>query len=228
MPFCRQNANVALEKIDAILGKEQTTRRILDFGAGFGFFLSVAKERGWDAYGLEPLPATAVYARAKFGLNIMTDTVHENSFPEQYFDVVTSFQVFEHLPDPLHNLKCLWMALKKGGIILIEVPRFDTWSMKLLRSKHRHFVQDHLNFFSIETLGLFLRKNGFEVIESFQPKRIMSAQHLFDRWLAEKFPIGLRRIGNQILRMGDLGNKSVDINVGDMLTVIGRKNGEAR
>lgn len=223
MPWLQINARIALEKIEANLGCKPAGQRILDYGAGLGFFLSVAKERGWEANGLEPLPASAAYARAKFGVNITTDTLRDTTYPKEYFDVVTAFQVFEHLPDPLDSIKCLSNVLKTGGLIVIEVPRFDTWTMPLLRSKHRHFVQDHLNFFSLKTLELFLRNNGFEIVENYQPKRFMSVQHLYNLWLVKRLPKVASRIGDKILQSESIRQKTIGVNIGDMLTVIGRK-----
>jgi len=97
-PAMRQNAIDALQRIERHVNSSFNERKILDFGSGWGFFLAVAKERGWIPYGLEPLPASAVYARATFGLNITTDTLREDTFPPDFFDAITSFQVFEHLP----------------------------------------------------------------------------------------------------------------------------------
>lgn len=97
-PALRQNAIDTLRRIKPHINRSFNERSILDFGSGWGFFLAVAKEHGWTTYGLEPLPASAVYARATFGLNITTDTLRENTFPPDFFDVITSFQVFEHLP----------------------------------------------------------------------------------------------------------------------------------
>ena len=169
------------------------------------------------------MPATAVYARARFGLNILTDTLHKDTYPADYFDVITSFQVLEHLPYPQDSLKLLSNVLKKNGLIFIEVPRFDSWTMSLMRSKHRHFVQDHLNFFSYATLSQFLRDNGFEVVESYQPKRTMSMRHFYSYWLARKMPRAISRFGERVMKSSGLWDKSFGINIGDMIAIIGRK-----
>jgi cyclopropane fatty-acyl-phospholipid synthase-like methyltransferase len=147
-PALRENAFDALQRMEKFL-PSGTDRRILDFGSGWGFFLAAARERGWETFGLEPLPACAVYSRSKFNLNIIVDTLREDTFPKDHFDCVTSFQVFEHLPYPATDVRHFHRMLKKGGLLLIEVPSFDTWTMKILGARHRHFVQDHLNFFPL-------------------------------------------------------------------------------
>jgi len=198
-------------------------RRIFDFGSGWGFFLAVAKERGWITYGLEPLPACAVYARATFDLNIITDTLRENTFPSDFFDVITSFQVFEHLPYPKEDIRHLHKMLRKDGIILIEVPNFETWTMQIMKARHRHFVQDHLNFFSIDTLGQLLCDSGFEVIDHYHPTRYMSVRHLIRHWFRRYLPVPIVDALQRALQKTSLWEQTIGLNMGDIIAIIGRK-----
>lgn len=224
-PALRQNALDALRYIDRHLAGPWSgeQRKILDFGAGWGFFLAAAQEQGWRPYGLEPLPATAVYARAKFGLDITNDTLREDTYPENFFDAITSFQVFEHLPCPQGDIQNLYKSLRRGGIILIEVPNFETWTMKILRSRHRHFVQDHINFFSRKTLSQFLSTNGFEIIDHYRPARRMSVRHLVKRWVSAYLPEATANNIQGFLRETWLWEKTFGVNLGDIITVIARK-----
>jgi len=222
LPALQKNALAALHRIELHI-KNGSARRILDFGSGWGFFLSTAKDYGWDAYGLEPLPASAVYARAKFGLNIKTDTLRDNTFPNDFFDVITSFQVFEHLPYPKEDIQILRKMLRRNGVILIEVPNFETWTLRLMKSKHRHFVQDHLNFFSATTLGRLLVENGFDVIDHYYPTRQMSIRHLVDIWLRRYVPTRINNVFRNALQRTRLWNQTIGINLGDIVTVIARK-----
>lgn len=218
----RRNTIRTLEKLECYLNGKRNPR-ILDFGSGFGFFLATAKEIGWDTYGIEPLPASAVYARAKFGLKIITDTLHEGTFPNEYFDAIVSLQVFEHIPYPDENMRILARLLRHGGIVLIEVPRYDTWSMRLMGSHHRHYVQDHINFYTYPTLRMQLEHHGFEVMESYRPQRILSINHLYTRWIAQKFPNLLFQFYKKVLQRSGLWNRTIGVDIGDMLAMIGRK-----
>jgi len=222
-PALERNAQDTLHRIEKQGGSRGADRKILDFGSGWGFFLATTKKHGWSAYGLEPLPACAAYARATFGVEILTDTLRDDSFPPDFFDVVTSFQVFEHLPTPLENACTLHHLLKRGGVILIEVPNFDTWSMKLLGARHRHFVQDHLNFFSINTLGQLLNRAGFEVVDSYHTTRLMSVRHLVKYWLPKYLPFLARDEMQRVVANTPLWEMTIGINIGDIIAVIGRK-----
>jgi len=222
-PAIRLNAVTALKRIEMLTGNPQNKLRLLDVGSGFGFFLAAAKERGWKSYGLEPLPASSIYARAKFGLEITTDTLRENTFPENYFDVITAFQVFEHLPDPQGYIHLLSRFLKEQGLFFFEMPVFDTWSIRLLGPRHRHFVQDHLNFFTSETIRVLLNNLGFKVVDSFRPARIMSVRHLLTQWIASRLPKRFAQGMLNLVQRTGLWERTISINMGDMLSVIAKK-----
>jgi 2-polyprenyl-3-methyl-5-hydroxy-6-metoxy-1,4-benzoquinol methylase len=221
-PALQQNASDVLQRIERYTNMPRTRGRILDFGSGWGFFLAVAKERSWVTYGLEPLSPCAVYARATFGLNIITDTLRENTFPSDFFDVITSFQVFEHLPNPKEDIQHLHKMLRQDGIILIEVPNFETWTMRMMKSRHRHFVQDHINFYSIQTLSQLLANSGFEVIDTYCPTRRMSVRHLVRRWFRRYLPGPIVDVLQNALKKTSLWEKTIGFNTGDIITVIGR------
>ena len=221
-PAVRRNAAHALRRLDKHARLGPSDRRILDFGSAWGFFLAVAKEHGWEAYGLEPLPASAVYARAKFGVTVKADTLREDTFPAQFFDAITAFQVFEHLPNPAGDLALLRRMLRNGGILLIEVPNIRTWSVRVLRSRHRHFVQDHLNFFSAETLRRLLTETGFEVVDEYCPTRRMTVRYLIECWAARCLP-ALVPVLRSIAKRAGAWDRVVAINIGDIVAVIARK-----
>lgn len=219
VPAKEKNAQDALNHLD----KFTTNRgRLLDFGSGLGLFLSVAKANGWDCYGLEPLVMFSVYARGKFGVKITTDTLHKDTFPPEYFNVITSFQVYEHIVEPIPVTQMLRSFLKPGGYILIEVPNIDTLGVRLLKSKHRHFVEDHVSFFSAETLGRFLDKMGFEVCDVYYPVRTMSMRHL-SRWVTRVTGESVGGNVEKVIDKAGVSDKMVRLSFGDIVAVIARK-----
>ncbi len=101
------------------------TNRVLEIGSGFGYFLSEAQARGWQATGVEISPFSTDYAKRTYGVESLTGTLEEhfealkNSGP---FDAVTLWNVFEHLPDPLGSLRQFHELLRPGGVVMIKVP----------------------------------------------------------------------------------------------------------
>lgn len=211
------NVRQALAKLPPSMG------RLLDFGCGGGFLLAEVKALGWEIFGLEPLPGHAVHARALTGGTIVTDTLRDDTFPPSFFDCVTAFQVFEHLPAPATDLARLFRMTKPGGTILIEVPNIDTWGVRLLRGRHRHFVPDHLNFFSAATLSRLLRQAGYDVVETYRPSRTMSLEYLVEHWGGRILPESLSRQATRTIAKLAARHWLLKLNIGDILAVVARK-----
>jgi 2-polyprenyl-3-methyl-5-hydroxy-6-metoxy-1,4-benzoquinol methylase len=215
----KENSREALTHIQAL---NPNRGKILDYGCFAGLFLSVAKEQGWDCYGLEPLVMPSIYARGNFGVNVVNNTLEGDTFPADMFDVITAFQVFEHIIDPVGELSKLKGFLKSGGLMMIEVPNIDTLGVRLLQSNHRHFVEDHVSFFSGKTLSQLLEDQGFEVCEVYYPVRVLSVSHL--AWWMGK--LTTQSVGDYVKRVTDrlnLTDKTLKVGIGDIVSVIARK-----
>jgi 2-polyprenyl-3-methyl-5-hydroxy-6-metoxy-1,4-benzoquinol methylase len=219
----RRNAMNALTTLREYVEFSASPPRLLDFGCGWGFFLGAAKELGWDCYGLEPLPVQAAYARRTFSVKVVTDTLRDGSFPAEHFDVVTSFQVFEHLPSPRENLIQLKALLRPRGIALIEVPNIDTWSVRLFRSYHRHFVEDHVNFYSLDTLSKALDSCGFQVLAHYFPARSMSVRHLVSHWGGRYCPRAVVSTLRGVAEATSVWERTLSVSLGDIVAVIAAK-----
>jgi 2-polyprenyl-3-methyl-5-hydroxy-6-metoxy-1,4-benzoquinol methylase len=136
--------------------------RILDVGCSIGNFLNLYKSKGWEAYGIEPAIEYAKFGREKYGLNIQTKLVEDVKFPNSFFDVITVFQVLEHLKDPAKAMFQFKKWLKPSGLIFISVPNvLKPDRIKLIK----YFAGPHLFLFSPNTLSLLLKKTGFEVVD---------------------------------------------------------------
>jgi SAM-dependent methyltransferase len=97
--------------------------RVLDVGCGSGAFLNLAKASGLETHGLELNTAAAEKARAK-DHRIFDCLLHELT-PEQVdrpYDLITLFQVLEHVPDPLQVMRDAAKRLAPGGYIVVAVP----------------------------------------------------------------------------------------------------------
>lgn len=141
----------------------QKPGRILDIGCAFGFFLALAKKRGWQVYGVEPAKKPALFARRKYRLNILNDPVEKVSFGKESFDVVALFQTIEHLADPISVLKKIKQWLKKDGLIVISTPNQRSYLARLMGKYWFEYKPDeHFFYFSPETLTRLLLKTGFK------------------------------------------------------------------
>lgn len=141
------------------------TGKLLDVGCATGEFLEVADELGWDVSGIEISNFSSSVARERTGLDIQTGTLAQ--FTEKNkFNVVTMWDVLEHVIDPFEELKKIYNLLEKKGLVVICTPNVS--SIRAIREKsnwHGYRVsQEHIYFFEPKTLENMLKKAGFKKI----------------------------------------------------------------
>lgn len=139
-------------------------RDIFDIGTATGYFLDLAKQRGWYTTGSEISSYAANIARQK-GRNIFLGDL-ENFKAEKKFDVVTMWDVLEHLENPHKYIKIINRLLKKEGLLVINtIDKGSLWAK--LWGKHWLLIipPEHLFYYSKKNLNILLSQNGFEVLE---------------------------------------------------------------
>lgn len=131
---------------------------LLDFGCGKGNFLWFAKNKRWNVFGVETSVPRAEYARKVFNLNISTEFYSGGKIGNTRYDVITLLHVLEHLPDPLNLLHELVREnLAEKGVLLIEVPNFNSIQSRLAKNKWIHLdVPRHISHFTEKTLTQIL------------------------------------------------------------------------
>lgn len=151
-------------------------RRLLDIGCSLGGFPNIARSKGWEVHGVEVSDFAARYARDEFKLDVFAGTLEEAKFPSANFDVVTMWDIIEHLNTPQDTIAEICRITKPGGLILIYTPNQDSLvntliylTYKLSLGKIRFLAQKiyvpvrHLCFFSPKSLTYLLQLHGYEV-----------------------------------------------------------------
>ena len=102
------------------------TNNIIDVGCGDGFFLEVAKRRKWNVFGTE-FTKEAIDVCEQKGIQMTVSPLNSNLYPSDFFDIITSFEVIEHLsPDKtLAYLRLAKSCLVPGGIFLLSTPNHE-------------------------------------------------------------------------------------------------------
>lgn len=142
--------------------------RLLDVGCGAGWFLQMARERGWEALGVDTSPEAVRYARERLAVPAQHGDLKSVHFPANTFTLVTLWNVLEFVPDPLGLLREIHRVLAPGGRLFVRTQNYffqrlslalTGWAFRQERP-YRTFVF-HLNSFSPAPLRLLLRKTGF-------------------------------------------------------------------
>jgi SAM-dependent methyltransferase len=141
--------------------------RLLDVGTAKGDFLAVMAQRGWEVTGIEPSseagnPHALTIYRERFP--------DECSLPDESFDVITAWAVFEHLHDPAAAFRICARLLRPGGRLILQVPNLRSiqsrWAMQ-------EDVPRHLYFFSVRTLCAYGITAGIPL------RRVVQTTNLF-------------------------------------------------
>jgi SAM-dependent methyltransferase len=143
--------------------------RVLDVGCAAGFFLKVMDEKGWETQGIEISDDVAEYARKELGLEgVLTgDTSLLAVMPRNYFDVISFWDVVEHLEDPRAALRAAHSLLKDDGILIVETQNVESAFAHLLGKNWQHYKhEEHLYHFSPRTIRMLLDQAGYHVVEN--------------------------------------------------------------
>ncbi len=149
-----------------LIKKYKNSTSLLDIGCGEGFFLSNASKTGYTTKGIELSQDAATYAKREFGLDIEVRHFEGSQFPENCFDVVTLWQVLEHLPYPLTTLKQVYRILKPGGLVIVSTPDIRSTTARIFRKRWWNITRLHINQFTTNTLKDILENAGFKSMSS--------------------------------------------------------------
>jgi 2-polyprenyl-3-methyl-5-hydroxy-6-metoxy-1,4-benzoquinol methylase len=136
---------------------------ILDVGCGSGHFLKVAIEVGWKAYGTE-IASSAFEQLSRLGINSFCGKLESASYASGFFDVVYCSEVIEHLVDPVTLLREIGRIVRRGGMLYLTTPNFDSLSRRLLGSKWRVIGKEHICYFTPGSLSRSIREAGFHQV----------------------------------------------------------------
>jgi len=191
--------------------------KLMDIGCYTGTFMETAKDKGWTVSGIELSDWASNIAKNKNIGKVYNKPINKLLLPYENFDLITLWDVIEHLPNPKQILKDLSRFLKPDGIIALSTHFIDSLSARIL-GKHYPFLMDmHLSHFSQKTIKRILNDSGFEIIKIYPHKRILRSGYFLDK-LSNITPVGGRfiselnknkYISERFIRVGLLGLKNI-------------------
>jgi 2-polyprenyl-3-methyl-5-hydroxy-6-metoxy-1,4-benzoquinol methylase len=138
--------------------------RILDVGCGVGFFLQTAKRMKWNVYGTEYTDHAVEKCKEK-GIMVHKGTVHDAPFDEQSFDIITSFEVLEHLNSPRKEISKFKSILRDGGAIYLTTPNFNSLNRYILKENYNVIdYPEHLSYYTPRTIHHLFSNSGFSKV----------------------------------------------------------------
>lgn len=150
--------------------------RLLDVGCGLGVFMAAAQARGFAVEGTEVSNYAAEYVRGKLGVPVFLGDLGQAGYPTESFDVVTLWDVLEHVQRPSALLHTVYRITKAEGWLVVRAPSEDTLlnriahgiyvlsggrAQGLAQRMHEYY---HLYYWTRETLTTWLERFGWQIV----------------------------------------------------------------
>jgi 2-polyprenyl-3-methyl-5-hydroxy-6-metoxy-1,4-benzoquinol methylase len=149
-------------RLRAINNRFPERGHLLDFGCAAGYFLELARSDGWHIAGVEISPEMTRTASHALGIQVVPSL---DALAEDGFHVITLWEVIEHLPRPVEELRHLYDRLRPGGMLMLSTPNTAHWQAIREPEAWVGFrPPSHLLFLTPGTLTVALRRAGFEHI----------------------------------------------------------------
>jgi SAM-dependent methyltransferase len=196
--------------------------RALDVGCGAGYSLEVLAERGFDVHGVEVSETIAREAQARLGAErVHIGTLDTSPHPPGSFELVTMWDVVEHVVDPRALLEHARRLLRPDGLLVLETQNVDSLFARLLGRRWHHYKHDeHLSHFAPASLSRLLQETGLRV-DTVTPR--FAGKYVSGAFMAERsgrlHPV-LARVLEPLGRLG--GRRGVYVNLMDEILVLAR------
>jgi len=173
----KQNMRRYLDRIKT----HKDSGKLLDCGCATGLFLEEAQAQGFDVQGFDVSAYAVKKAQKKFGKKVIQATLQSAKYKPNSFDVITLFDVIEHLDNPRTALRRLKRMLKHEGLLMINTGDSGSF-LANIEGKNWHFYipPQHLFFFSRKTIRQLLDQAGYKVIKIDYKGKWLSLRYLLN------------------------------------------------
>ena len=192
--------------------------KLLDVGCSTGIFLEVAKEKGLDVYGIELSKWSYKKSKIITG-NVYNKELEKCMFKNNFFDIVTMWDVLEHLTDPNIELKEIHRILKKDGNLIITTPNINSFFSRLTKRNWWAIMRMHLFYFSPNTITKLLNNNKFNVIQIKSYSRTIMLKYSIEWLKSYKYLYNILKL----IVKSKLGRFKIRVNTGDTMIVYAKK-----
>lgn len=142
---------LSYNKVLELFAKHTNGNSILDVGCGKGDFVYAGVKAGWNVNGIE-LSQVAVDVAKKFLLPVTKIDFFSSEIHPASYDVVTMFEVLEHLPDPVKFLVRAAEIVKPGGLIYLTTPNYNSFDRRIQGISWPEIHREHLTYFNTKIL----------------------------------------------------------------------------
>lgn len=197
--------------------------KLLDMGCATGIFLKIAQKKGFEPFGVDSSSFAFTHIPKNLKAKVQKTTIGKAEFPDKFFNLVTMWDLIEHLFDPRSDLKHIKKFLKENGVLVIGTSDVESpWAKLWGKNWHFFAPPQHLYYFSKRTLRKLLNQAGFKIIHTTK----------WGKWVSLRYILHLMRSINQnrlanffypLVASNPLGRIPLYLNLGDSLIVFAGK-----
>lgn len=198
---------------------------LLDIGCASGAFMSVMQDNGWRVKGIEP--SESQYRRATRVLGddaLLQMSVLESAHLEEHFDLITLWDVLEHVTEPTQFLALAASRLKECGYLILNVPCIDSRAAKMLGPRWPLLLAEHLCYFTVPSLIACGKSAGLELVHTGQRPAAFSLGYVFFR--AGQHGIPGADLTRRTLNALGFGHWSIPVWLGEVYAVFRKEQAE--
>jgi 2-polyprenyl-3-methyl-5-hydroxy-6-metoxy-1,4-benzoquinol methylase len=163
---------------------------LLDIGTATGLLLEVAREQGFEPYGIEISDYAAGLASARFGAGrIHSGTLQTAPFRDGRFSAITMTDLLEHVADLPGTLTRVRQLLRPDGIVLITTPNTASLTRLAMGAKWTHYKLEHLYYLNPRSMALLAAKAGFQVLSMRPASKAVTLEYLRDQFRVYRHPV---------------------------------------
>jgi len=197
--------------------------RVLDVGSAYGYFMDVAVDAGARVSGVEVAKHAVLETKKRHGDVVEWGTLEESDILAQSKDLITMWDVIEHVSDPMVLFAAAHRVLRKDGILALTTPDIGSIPARVMKDRWLGFKPDeHPIFFTKESLTLALENAGFHIISMGYTGKHIKVSVFLNR-LARYVPF-MGRFFRQLSLSPRFEKTRLYINPIDILLVITQKN----
>jgi SAM-dependent methyltransferase len=216
----RATADIALDRIERYAPRGPD-RALLDLGCWVGFLLAEARERGFQAVGVEPSAFASAYARDRLGLDVVQAGLFEADLPEGRFAAAVMGDVIEHLPRPADALDRAARLLAPAGVVYLALPNAGSRLARRMGARWWSVIPTHVQYFTRHSLFTLLRRRGYEPLWAGTAPKAFTVRYYLGR-IGGYSPAAARALTAAAAGAG-LADRMWAPDFGDRMAVIARR-----
>lgn len=211
IPFKEKYFKNTLKKINKHLNKNKS---VLEIGSYYGIFGSLIKPIVKDYVGLELSRHAVSYAKKKYSLNFINQTIDGYLNGVEQLDVIIMSHVIEHLDDPFENIKNISNKMNNESVLIFSTYNMDSLIAKILGKNYQWIMPMHKYYFTKKVLKQILNKYNLDIVETITDTHVISLKYFFIK-INAIVPF-MKLITSPLLKMDFLNKINIKINLGDL------------